>query len=229
MLDWLTKHARLKKASEVVVSGGSAGGIATFLHSGFIADYLQGVRVVSAPDAGFLPVDQNSAVAKSLNWLVENMNISGTSDYLKECISKSPKNKLWQCMSGTYLYSKMKMPTFISNSALDSWQLTNIAGLGKECIKTPSKCMSKLTDWQKHFMNVLNNTLGSNPNSYNGINGGYNPSCIQHEQLQNGHVYSKQEIKGHTLRDTFGSWFHNDKKVPRWNIDVPYPNNPSCK
>ena len=41
-------------ATEVVVSGTSAGGLSAHLHSSFIADQLMtSARLVAAPDAGF--------------------------------------------------------------------------------------------------------------------------------------------------------------------------------
>mmetsp|Transcript_4967 Transcript_4967/g.4381 ORF Transcript_4967/g.4381 Transcript_4967/m.4381 type:complete len:81 (+) Transcript_4967:404-646(+) len=54
VLDYLNVNLALDSASQVVVAGGSAGGLATFMNIDYIKSKLgKDVKLVGIPDAGF--------------------------------------------------------------------------------------------------------------------------------------------------------------------------------
>jgi hypothetical protein len=74
----LTGHQGLDSASDVVVGGDSAGGLATYWHIDHIADTLPWARVWGAPDCGFFAVDPTyPAWPNALRWIVGIQNGTG--------------------------------------------------------------------------------------------------------------------------------------------------------
>jgi len=57
-IDYLTRHANFDAATEVILTGNSAGGLATYYHADWLASMLSPVvRLHSAPDSGFFATD----------------------------------------------------------------------------------------------------------------------------------------------------------------------------
>jgi hypothetical protein len=195
ILEYLIANAGLKSASDVIVSGGSAGGVAAYLHTDFIASYLgSSVNVVGAPDSGYFPVGTgiDGSMAHGyyarLKWVMENMNVSTAEQINSGCFEQTPAEHRWQCMGAQYTYPRMKSPIFIVNSALDQACLYEIAALPPPCVDHPLTNCTKneydfLIGWRNQFLNVLNTSLAFNPNSYNGVNGGFISTCIEHVEL----------------------------------------------
>ncbi len=59
-IDYLIKHAGLGSATEVGLTGNSAGGLATYFHADELTELLPNARVWAAPDSGFFYADDAS-------------------------------------------------------------------------------------------------------------------------------------------------------------------------
>jgi hypothetical protein len=81
-LDYLVRHAALGAATEVGLTGNSAGGLATFFHADELAALLPAARVWAAPDSGFFYADDAAypSWAANLRAMVAMANATGGLD-----------------------------------------------------------------------------------------------------------------------------------------------------
>eukprot|EP00659_Diplonema_papillatum_P011358 gene11358-17474_t len=169
-LDFLLAHYGLANADTVVVTGRSAGGLATFLHTDHIASRLPAAtRVVGNPTCGFF-IDHGNDGYKPpsvtypsrMQAVFEMQNAS--SSLSPEC----QKDLGWQCIMAPHAVKYIKTPMFISQSRFDQWQLNNELFL--PCLEgqsygppyKPSVCNAtedaSITNWGKYLMGQLNYT-----------------------------------------------------------------------
>ena len=113
----------LSSASEVVITGCSAGGLSTYAHADTWAAALPKARVVAMPDSGFF-LDFSAAgvpitFPARMQWTFENANVSGGGMLSPECLAAHPGNE-WLCMFAENLAPTLKTPTFALQSVFDS-------------------------------------------------------------------------------------------------------------
>uniref|UniRef100_J3N4P4 Pectin acetylesterase n=1 Tax=Oryza brachyantha TaxID=4533 RepID=J3N4P4_ORYBR len=113
----------LAKAEKVLLSGCSAGGLATFFHCDDLKGHLGGAATVKClSDAGFfLDVDDitgNNTVRPFFRSLVD---LQGAQKNLnKDCLSSTQYS--YQCFFPQYILPNIRTPYFILNSAYDVYQ-----------------------------------------------------------------------------------------------------------
>eukprot|EP01127_Copromyxa_protea_P000669 TRINITY_DN10572_c0_g1_i1.p1 TRINITY_DN10572_c0_g1~~TRINITY_DN10572_c0_g1_i1.p1 ORF type:complete len:364 (+),score=65.55 TRINITY_DN10572_c0_g1_i1:74-1093(+) len=118
-------------ATEVVISGCSAGGLATYLHVDWWASHFSSsVKVRGLPDSGFF-LDYNSPLANvpqygtNLRWVFKEMNC--TFGVNQDCI-KANVAAPEKCMFAEHTGPHIKIPIFPLQSMFDSWQSAHILG-----------------------------------------------------------------------------------------------------
>ena len=121
------------KVTRLVISGESAGGLATFHWT----NYLQGkvaptTKFWSIPDSGVF-VDFSNKLTKTYSYRIWFQNLLkysneeiGTPN--SQC-NNAYKNELWRCMFAQYLVDFISAPLFAPQSLYDSWSLYNIVGI----------------------------------------------------------------------------------------------------
>jgi hypothetical protein len=152
----------LNKATDVVVSGCSAGGLATYLHLDWWRNNLPvSIKVVGLPDSGFF-LDYESPVQKyhsSMIWVFENQN--STSGVNQDCIAAyKPLSQEWKCIFAQYTSPHIKTPIFPLQAEYDSWQTSNILG---------SSDPKLINEWGATLTTLVKNGLLNRPQ--NGIFG----------------------------------------------------------
>ena len=120
------------EATEVLLAGGSAGGLAVFLQANRIGDFLransQSVRYKVVPVSGFFiehdNVNGESVYQDQMRSLFE---MSGAIDGLSpSCIAAQNPGEEWKCNFAGPAYAHVNAPVFVINSALDAWQVACI-------------------------------------------------------------------------------------------------------
>jgi len=120
----------LAKATDVVVSGCSAGGLATFLHCDTWSERIltegnMGAKVVCVPDSGlFLDYEGPPKYHSGMTWAFHQQNSSSGVD--ATCISS--ENPTSNCMFAEHTMKHISTPTFPLQSEYDSWQTGNDLG-----------------------------------------------------------------------------------------------------
>lgn len=81
-INYLVTHAGLNESTEVILTGNSAGGLATYYHMDELTELLPHARVVAAPDSGFFFADDPEDLGwpNSLLWMVKQFDSLGGLD-----------------------------------------------------------------------------------------------------------------------------------------------------
>lgn len=123
----------LGNATNVVVSGCSAGGLSTYLHADAVAGVFDTskVRVKAMAGSGYF-MDAPNLYGKrvytdEMAYVFQFQNASGGVN--ANCIKATAPADQWQCMMAQYTYPHITTPFFIMNSGYDEWQMGNILGI----------------------------------------------------------------------------------------------------
>ncbi|KAJ9467007.1 Pectin acetylesterase 3 [Diplonema papillatum] len=133
VLESLAQRSNLTKAENVLISGSSAGSLATYLnadriHSWFVANAPGLVRFKVMPISGFF-LDHESAYGVSVyRTQMENMHAISNATFggalHPGCVAKYlPAGEDWKCSFAQYVYDFIEAPIFILNSVFDAWQM----------------------------------------------------------------------------------------------------------
>lgn len=121
-------------ATDVIVSGASAGALASILHGDYIREMVgEGKKVVVMPDSGFfldfvgIGVDYHS----QMRWVFENMN--SRAGVNQKCINYYGKDS-WRCFFAEYALPFVESPVFALQPKFDSWQMDNVLGVRNETL-----------------------------------------------------------------------------------------------
>ena len=221
----------LSTATEVIVSGTSAGGLATYLHASYVASRLtSGGSTVAVPDAGFFfdhetygkpGVHQwldsiTAAIAPSL-W---NATLLGP---LAGCLSAPPSAQRARCFlpEGSFKWQTVKF--FIVNSLYDPANLGIVYGLN--CNLYTSCSPAELAAVHAYAVDLQSSILATiNPSrdSY------YLTSCYQHEESCRARDWFGITIGGQTMNSTFTAWYESGASAASRRVDVAWPGDSSC-
>ncbi|KAJ9445960.1 Pectin acetylesterase 9 [Diplonema papillatum] len=215
-LDYLFAHYGLANADTVIVSGGSAGGLTTFLHADHIASRLPATtRVVGNPTCGFFIDHGNDGYEASTVTYPLQMQYVYLMQNASSSLSQECQNDLgWKCIMAPHAVKYIKTPMFISQSRFDQWQLDNELFL--PCLEgqsygppyKPGVCNATENDsiqnWGKYLMDQLNYT--QLPSSW----GGWVDACIIHG-------VSTGSIDGKTNAQAFDAWLTGNG-TSHWSV-----------
>jgi len=132
LLDTLADNATfgLVDATDVLLSGCSAGGLATILHADHVGARLATLapnlrRYKAAPCSGFFLDHANaegiSVFREQMQSIFELSNASAGLD--ESCLAAHSSAEAWRCNMAPYAYAHVESPIMILNSALDAFQL----------------------------------------------------------------------------------------------------------
>jgi len=188
----LVEKRGLKSCSSAVISGCSAGGLATYLHVDWWHQNLNPGRceVRGMPDSGFF-LDWNAPgtgpkYGNSMRWVAEAQNVySGVN---QKCIAAN-KGKEANCFFAEHTALHIETPIFPLQSEYDSWQAANV--LGSHDPKLLNPFGEELT--KRFHANVLR----PHPR-----NGGFLDSCFHHCGEWDSIV-----INGHNSGEAMQRWY----------------------
>jgi hypothetical protein len=226
----------LSTATEVIVSGTSAGGMSTYMQSSFMKSQLAApnARLVAVPDAGFwwdtLQYGSNTArpwldsMAKSIVPNVWNATLRGNN---ARCLSTPPDGNLAKCYSQPYAYAFLDVPTFVVQS------LNDPASYGF-CYKppcsikgnTPGNCKPQELHALAQYHNALRGNITLAQSAFGTRDSHFLTSCNQHEETCRQQDWWGITIAGKTMNSTFYAWYtQGSSAAPGASaIDVAWPN-----
>lgn len=240
-LHWAGMHIReavvtdllkngLNKATDVIVSGCSAGGLATYLHTDQWCDAVPSAKCAGLPDSGFFLDYQNAPCTPTsttsgrnrrntipgdyhcgLKWTYTQQNCSAGVN--QDCIAAhTPTGDEWMCMFAEHSAEHIKHPVFAMQSEYDSWQTGHVLAGGQPVQQMGDNITSRL---QKTLM-------ANNPES-----GAFLDSCHHHCG-----AWNSIRIDGDLVSIAIQKWYNglgtpNNKKL--WDQGKPYPCDACCK
>ena len=214
----------LTNATEVVLTGDSAGGLATYMHANAIAQAVKAkspsTRVVAVPGAGyFLDTDRlrgtfQNAIQPSL-W-------NATSD--SACLAANTGANSWRCWFAQYVYPFINIPVFAVNSAYDPTQLPVNCDLDHNgCTPT------QLAQIEAFAAEIRNNISASAAAGGDGKRDGFFvTACHQHEHTCQWRDWDGIVIGGSKMRDVFWNWYQNGGSAATRVADGKFGSDSSC-
>jgi hypothetical protein len=208
VLDWMVSNKKMDDATEIVISGDSAGGLATYWHLDAFKERFPKAHVVGAPDSGFFLGDASKpSWPQSLQWITEQMN--STSGLDASCVAAAKaKGKLPStfCTLPEDVSPYISSPMFVMNSRFDS-ALISICSSGMDTD-------AKINALGAEVVRKVNETVLQKPN-----NAAFITACHEHcGQWGTGQklAYNKRDfddfnvtIDGMNALQAIDAWYHS--------------------
>jgi hypothetical protein len=196
--------------SLLLTKGTSAGGIASYIHADYLSKLVTDVnpsaRVLSTPDAGlFLDIpayDGVNYIQPALRYIATFQNV--TPFLNSDCLSYyRPLNEEFKCFMSQYVLPFIKVPTFVSNSLVDAWQMTNSIRIGCDPIIVGSCNASQIA-----YINTFSDAMitVAKPFLKSPSNGAFLQSCLEHPVEDVTKYWVDVLVEGVTQLQTFTNW-----------------------
>ncbi|OIW12519.1 hypothetical protein TanjilG_04683 [Lupinus angustifolius] len=225
----------LGKASKALLSGCSAGGLATFHKCDNLAARLPNANVKCLSDAGFfLDAEDISSKYTARSFFRGVVELHGVKKNLNtKCTSAQNSPDL--CFFPQYALKYISPPYFILNTAYDVYQFHNILvptssdkqGKWTNCKKNPAACTPDEINTLQGFRSYMLDTL--KPFTLNSERGGmFINSCFAHCQSESKDWFGPDSprVNNKTIAKAVGDWYFDRKKSKE--IDCEYPCDKTC-
>ncbi|KAG7635313.1 Pectinacetylesterase/NOTUM [Arabidopsis suecica] len=221
----------MKQANQALLSGCSAGGLASILHCDEFRELLpSSTKVKCLSDAGMFLDSVDVSGGHSLRNMFQGVV---TVQNLQKDLSSTCTNHLDPTSN---LVSDIKTPMFLLNTAYDSWQIqeslapptADPGGIWKACKSDHSRCNSSQIQFFQEFRNQMLFAVNSFSNSDQ--NGLYINSCFAHCQTERQDTWFAQDspqLNGKRVAESVGDWYFDRAKNVK-AIDCPYPCDTTC-
>jgi hypothetical protein len=212
--DLLMNHD-MDKATEVIVGGDSAGGLATWIHTDYWKSRLPSTtRVVGVPDSGFFLEDNVAHWADKLTWVFHQMN--GSAGINPICARYyAPTNETWKCIFAQNTAPFCQAPMFAMQSQYDQYQIGAILG---------SNDPSKVNPFGAQIVSLLKSNF-----LVRAQNGIFLDSCVHHCGGWGLHQDGDYNLIANNMTgiQAFTSWYTKSTTTQIWFQEAAYPC-PTC-
>ncbi|XP_010536228.1 PREDICTED: pectin acetylesterase 8-like isoform X2 [Tarenaya hassleriana] len=233
MEDLLAKGMR--NAENAVLSGCSAGGLASMLHcDSFRALLPMGSKVKCISDAGFFVNTRDVSGAEYIReYFKDVVTLHGSAKNLP--LSCTSRLNPALCFFPQYVAQHIRTPLFVLNAAYDSWQIKNILapraadpnGKWQSCQLDIKNCQpNQLKVMQDFRLEFLSAVIGLGKSSSRGM---FIDSCYAHCQTESQTSWfwpDSPRLDRVTIAKAVGDWVYDRTLFQK--IDCPYPCNPTC-
>ena len=218
-------------ATEVIVSGTSAGGLSTHLHAPLFAALLPAARVVAVPDAGYWWDSLAYGSTTDRPWIdaltpalsLWNVSFNPLNPAAAACLAAFPTAAV-RCLTQPYQGAFSSVPTFTAQSIYDTANLgycfrapCSFAG------NAPGSCSPDEVAAIQAFAGRLRASIEGGAKASDGW---FFSSCSQHETTcQAADWFGVTTPAGATMNSTFAAWYAGG--VGR-AVDVPWPGDATC-
>lgn len=229
------KEWRMLNSLQALLTGCSAGGLATFIHcDDFHALFPKQTTVKCLPDAGFfLDAEDISGKRTLRSFYHDVVQLQDLTKHLsRDCISRTEPA---QCFFPQEFIKYIRTPLFILNPAYDAWQVQHVLapyksdprGDWKRCRLNIHNCDPKNIEALQGFRTKMLDALSEFHKNKNG--GMFINSCFTHCQTHSNitwHSPTSPKINNRTIAEAVGDWYFDRREAKE--IDCPYPCNPTC-
>ncbi|XP_064977222.1 pectin acetylesterase 8-like isoform X3 [Musa acuminata AAA Group] len=226
----------MNKAENALLSGCSAGGLASILHCDKFGDLLPaGATVKCLSDAGYFINAKDITGTESIKaYYSEVVNTHGSAKNLpSSCTSRMTPS---MCFFPQYVVPQMRTSLFILNAAYDAWQIKNILvpsaadphKTWNDCKLDIKQCSSDQLQIMQGFRSEFLNAVAALGNS--SARGMFINSCYAHCQSGSQDTWLAADspaLDNIPIGKAVGDWFY-DRSAFR-KIDCPYPCDSSCR
>ncbi|CAH9141067.1 unnamed protein product [Cuscuta epithymum] len=225
----------MRHAEQSLLSGCSAGGLASILHCDeFRSLFPSSTRVKCLSDAGLFMDATDVSGGRSLR------NVFAGVVSVQDLVKTLPQSCTYHfdptsCFFPQNLIGNIKTPLFILNAAYDSWQLQESLtppsadpnGSWHSCRLDNQKCSKSQIDFLQEFRNKMLNTLkGITASKQTGL---FINSCFAHCQSERQDTWFADDspvISNKAIALAVGDWYFDRARATY--IDCAYPCDRSC-
>ncbi|GAB5037332.1 notum homolog [Nannochloropsis oceanica] len=207
LLEDLMDRMDMAEATDVVISGCSAGAVQTYINIDKIRSLLPDkMRVTGLPDSGFLVAYDGEGACNYQKSMIDTFSLMNVSSSIPQgCLDKFDSTDQWRCMFfAQHLIPFIETPMFIVQSKHDEWQMDN--NIYCEQYNTEAS-----RNFGSYFEEVFNATINLFPYS------GYLLDSCKHHCGGWDYVVSDD---GHTQHEAFDRWYaaiYNDGNFTQSN------------
>ncbi|XP_019070632.1 pectin acetylesterase 8-like [Solanum lycopersicum] len=225
----------MKNAENAILTGTSAGGLATILNCDKFKSLLPGsARVKCVASAGFFIDGKTITGTSHIQEMYEEIvSLHGSAKNLPSACTSAMEPSL--CFFPQNVVSYIQTPLFIINSVYDSWQINNTLvpsyldpqHAWKGCIKNISSCTSSQLIIIRAFGVEFLKIFGALPPCF--TRGYFLTSCYSHgDILSTSYWYNttSPRLLSKTIAEAVGDWYF--ERAGFQHID-PYPDVKNCK
>jgi hypothetical protein len=221
----------LSTATEVIVSGTSAGGLATYLHASYVASRLAKGSAVAVPDAGYFFDHETYNKPGVHEWLdsitaaiapeLWNATLLGP---LAGCLAAPPGGLRARCFLPEGSFPWQTTPFFIVNSLYDPANLGIVYKLSCNLYSSCSQAeLAAVHAYAADLQSSILNTINATRDAY------FLTSCYQHEESCRARDWFGITIGGQTMNSSFTAWYESGvESASSRRVDVPWPGDSSC-
>jgi hypothetical protein len=198
------KSAALQAATEVLFTGGSAGGIGTFMNYEIVKRSLPHAHVRALPDAGWFLTTMKPYSKKAVpvgTQLEKGMALwKGTPPPV--CAAAMGSGKAWMCYSGPFVYPFMPSPAsdvMVLKAQTDAWTVGN-DGVGKPFSVKEMEWLVELAAEVRASLQQVDH-----------VQNDFSANCLYHTSLQL--FWDTISINSVTLSTAVQSWYFGNKTV----------------
>lgn len=215
--DSLLTDRNMKAASDVLVSGSSAGGLAVLQHIDYLNDKIlqsstkKDVNIAGVPDAGFfmdIPdatpdkvhrMEVNLGFKESFKFqnLKDSLNPQCISDFVRD----GQEEDSWRCMLPQYFLKYIKTPLFIIQSFADAYQFVNVMGLSCTAGSCNSNDINFVNDFRSKMLNVMNRDLSED-------SGYWVTDCQSHTLGEHNSFWNRITSDDMTMKTAVFGWYY---------------------
>ncbi|GMH23088.1 hypothetical protein Nepgr_024931 [Nepenthes gracilis] len=225
----------LSNAKQALLSGCSAGGLATMIHCDDFGELLpKDTTVKCLADASFFLDEKDVSGMLTMRSFYQNVvQLQGLAKSLpKDCVAKMKSS---ECLFPKEIIKSIKTPFFLVNPAYDSWQILNVlAPAASDPHGNWLRCKNNIHNCNPSEMVILQGFRNSLLNALSDFEknkewGMFINSCFIHCQTwltETWHGPNSPKIDNKSIAESVGDWYFDRETVKR--IDCPFPCNPSC-
>ena len=211
--DSLINDRNMAYATDIVISGSSAGALAVLQHIDYIANKIRSgsmisdVKIAGIPDAGYF-LDVPDATGEQLHRMEVNQGFRDmyTFQNLKPslnpaCLSQhEPYGDAWKCSLPQYFLQFVETPLFIIQSFADQYQFTNVMGL--TC--TEGTCTDDDIKYLNNFRGQMLESIDTNLRPRSGY---WITDCNIHTIADRTSYWTRITVDGMKLGDAVHGWY----------------------
>ncbi|KAF5750946.1 Pectinacetylesterase family protein isoform 1 [Tripterygium wilfordii] len=225
----------LSNAEQALLSGCSAGGLASLIHCDDFREIMpKNAAVKCLADAGFFLDEKDVLGNRTMRSFFQDVvQLQGVEKSLdKNFVAGMESSK---CLFPREIFKSMKTPVFIVNPAYDFWQIQHIlvpdesdpSGSWRQCRLNINSCSpSQINILQGYRDSLLKGLTDFQQNKDGGM---FIDSCFSHCQTwmtETWHSPNSPRINKKTIAESVGDWYFNKRDVKL--IDCSFPCNPTC-
>jgi len=226
-------------ATDFVLNGNSAGGLAVYLGADRVAAQLHAtnptLRVTAVPDSGFF-LDVTSYLGnRNLLETFQQTYAFHQSMVNDACLAAQSPQTTWQCFFPQYALPFIQTPLFVTQSSGDSWQQGSVMQLPCPL----HECWTNATLWaggvqayvagfRQQMLQYLQPVLGGG-----GKHGGFIAGCDEHGIAGYDGAWAKWAVANQSMAGTFAAWYGGAAALPHSLVEGEWPlpwalPNPTC-